>query len=37
MLITSYREYLSIDFGCRLMPYYTEGQAETCPFVIRKG
>nr|DAN94337.1 MAG TPA: hypothetical protein [Caudoviricetes sp.] len=23
LLITSYREYLSIDFGCRLMPYYT--------------
>nr|DAO29109.1 MAG TPA: hypothetical protein [Caudoviricetes sp.] len=26
LLITSYREYLSIDFGCRLMPYYTEGR-----------
>nr|DAU76740.1 MAG TPA: hypothetical protein [Caudoviricetes sp.] len=34
MLTTSYREYLSIDFECRLMPYYTDGQAETCPFVI---
>nr|DAM77825.1 MAG TPA: hypothetical protein [Caudoviricetes sp.]DAR57041.1 MAG TPA: hypothetical protein [Caudoviricetes sp.]DAY98072.1 MAG TPA: hypothetical protein [Caudoviricetes sp.] len=25
LLITSYREYLSIDFGCRLMPLLHRG------------
>nr|DAH78134.1 MAG TPA: hypothetical protein [Caudoviricetes sp.] len=34
LLITSYREYLSIDSNVGLRRYYTEGQADTCPFVI---